>query len=367
LITAALVAATACSEAGPTDLPGVTESLQLPEEASQALTVFTQNLYLGGDTGPLFTLDLNDLPGVIAATQVFWADVKASGIPDRMAAIAEEIGARRPHLVGLQEAVQFAVLDMAAGGAVIDAADLLAELQQQITARGLPYQLAAVQTNTTIGLPLSPTTVLQAVERVAVLRRTDVPVSSVSQGTYAAYVPLGPFAVKRGWIRLDTSLDGVPYHFVTTHLETQRIPAVQALQAEELIDGVTSGLDGVTIVAGDLNSDAANPGSPSWTPTYDAMRAAGFVDAWSQSGNGHHRPGHTCCHDDLSDPLDLLDQRIDFVMVRDARAPAGAPAPGAFAVEIFGDDQTERTEGGRWPADHAGILAALRLPPGLGY
>jgi endonuclease/exonuclease/phosphatase family metal-dependent hydrolase len=360
--TAAIAAG--CTDSGPTEPPDVTQSF-LPWTPEQPFTVYTQNLFLGGDTGPLFTLDLSNLPAVIAATQVFWADVKASGIPDRMAAIAGEIAARKPHLVGVQEAVQFTVLDMAAGGAVIDGADLLAELQRQIAARRLPYEVAAVQNNTTIVLPLSPTTVLRAVEQIAVLRRTNVPATSIAQGTYAAFVPLGPYQLKRGWIRLGTTHRGIPYHFITTHLETQQVAAVQALQATELINAVAAGLDGVTIVAGDLNSDAANPGAPSWTPTYDALLAAGFADTWTQSILGRHFPGYTCCHPDVTDLNDPLDQRLDFVLLRDARARWLSGVLGVFHVEIFGNDRRERTDGGRWPSDHAGLIATMWLPAGL--
>jgi endonuclease/exonuclease/phosphatase family metal-dependent hydrolase len=364
LLAAVVVLAAGCTDTLPTEAPSGSESIHQPVGSGQAFTVYTQNLYLGGDTGPLFTLDLSDIPAVIAATQRFWAEVKASAIGQRMAAVVDEIDAERPHLVGVQEAVQFAVLDMAAGGTVIDFADLLSELEQRISARGLPYEVAAVQTNTTITLPLSPTTVLRAVERVAVLRRTDVHPSAIAQGTYTAFVPLGPYMLKRGWIRASTSHGGVPYHFITTHLETQRVPAVQAAQARQLIDVVSAGLDGVTIVAGDLNSDAANPGAPSWTPTYDAMLAAGFTDVWSRSSESHLAPGYTCCHPDLGDASDPLDQRLDFVLVRDRRSPERA-APGAFAMEIFGDEQSERAAGGLWAADHAGLIAALRLPGGL--
>jgi endonuclease/exonuclease/phosphatase family metal-dependent hydrolase len=364
LLAAALLVTTGCAE-GSTASPQVSESLSPPANPGQALTVYTQNLFLGGDTGPLFTLDLSNTAAVVAATQVFWQDVKASDIPSRMAAIAREIEVRRPHLVGLQEAVQFAVLDMTAGGSVIDGADLLAELQREIKARQLPYELAATQINTVVTLPLSPTTVLRAVERIAVLRRIDVPATSIAQGTYAAFVPLGPFSVKRGWIRVSTSHQGVLYHFVTTHLETQSVRSVQALQAQELIEVVTSGLNGVTIVAGDLNSDASNPGAPSWTPTHAAMLGAGFIDVWEQSGRSQRLTGYTCCHPDLRDREDPLEQRIDFVLVRDARRPARNATPGAFAVDIFGDDASEQTKTGLWPADHAGLLARLRLPRGL--
>ena len=364
LLVLAAFAMTACSDHTPTELPWDHESAAQTVDAAQAFTVYSQNLYLGGETAPLFTLDLTNPVAVIAATQQFWGEVKGSAVPDRMAEVVDEIAVRRPHLVGLQEAAQFLVLDMAAGGAVIDRIDLLAEIQQRISERGLPYEVAAIQNNTTVTLPLSPTTVLRASERIAVLRRTDVTASSIAQGAYAAAVPLGPFSVRRGWIRFDTSHEGIDYHFVTTHLETQRVPVVQAAQANELINGVTAGLDGVTIVTGDLNSDAANPGAPTWTPTYDAMLAAGFIDAWQRSGN-NRGPGYTCCHADLRAADTSMNQRLDFVMVRDAREPSVATAHGSMSVDIVGDELFERTSNGVWPSDHAGLLGELRLPRGM--
>jgi endonuclease/exonuclease/phosphatase family metal-dependent hydrolase len=72
--------------------------------------------------------------------------------------------------------------------------------------------------------------------------------------------------LERGWIRLATEHGGVPHHFVTTHLEIQALAPLQASQANELINSVVAGLEGVTIVSGDLNSDPENPGGPSWTP-----------------------------------------------------------------------------------------------------
>src|SRR5262245_1301342 len=49
--------------------------------------VYTQNVYLGGDTGPLFRLDLTNIPAVLAATNAFWTQVQATAAPERMAAI----------------------------------------------------------------------------------------------------------------------------------------------------------------------------------------------------------------------------------------------------------------------------------------
>ena len=40
-----------------------------------AFDVYTQNAFHGGDTSPIFALDFNDIPAVIAAANLFWGDV----------------------------------------------------------------------------------------------------------------------------------------------------------------------------------------------------------------------------------------------------------------------------------------------------
>ena len=227
-------------------------------------------MYLGGDTGPIFTLDFGDIPALIAATNLFWSEVQASGVAERVTAIVDEIDARRPQLVGLQEVFQFVAVEFGSGTpTVVEVVDLLAYVESEIAARALPYDVVAVQENTStgaaFGLPLSPTRILQFTDRLVALRRTDVAVTGSAHGTYAATFQLGPLTLERGWLRVTTEHNGVPYHFLTTHLESQSLLPLQVAQASELINGVVAGLDGVTIVAGDLNSDPENPGEPSWT------------------------------------------------------------------------------------------------------
>ena len=345
------------------------DSYWVPGDGEEPFSVYTQNVYLGGDTGPLFSLDLTNIPAVLQAANAFWAEVQQSDIPGRAAAIVDEIAARRPHLVGLQEVVRFAVVD-ATNGQIVAGADPLASIEAEIAARGLPYEVVRVQENLSGALPLAidftvgqPTRVLAFTDRVAALRRTDVPVRSSDQGTYAARLPLGPFDLTRGWIRVSTERDGVPYHFVTTHLEIQAIAPVQAAQAGELMGSVLSGLDGVTVLAGDLNSDAeAEPGDPSWTPTYGQLVDAGFEDAWETSGQPGQEGGFTCCHDiDLRNATPDLETRVDFILVR---GPGGG-ATGALRAEMIFDEAGDRIAGGLWPSDHAGLFGGLRLPAGL--
>jgi endonuclease/exonuclease/phosphatase family metal-dependent hydrolase len=355
LAAAALLAAFACTDADQPLAPSVQTALE-PDLARNPFTVYNQNVYLGGDTGPIFSTDFGNLPAVIAATNTFWTQVKASRIPERAAGFVDEIAARRPHLVGLQEATQFLVLDLAAGGAVVESADLLGSIQAEIASRGLPYELVRVQENSVVTLPLSAREVLRTTDRIAVLRRTDVDVDEVASGIYAARFTLGPVTLERGWIRVRAEHEGERYNFITTHLETQRLAPVQAGQAAELIQSVSAGLDGITIVAGDLNSDAANPGAPSWTPTYDAMIAAGFGDLWVHGHGGD--AGYTCCQDDdLRNAASTLDERIDFVLARDGRSENGLQ--GAMHIEIVGEEPADRTAGGLWRADHAGLYAEL--------
>ncbi len=323
--------------------------------------VYSQNVYLGGDTDPIFSLDFSNIPAVIGATNTFWNQVRASRIPERAASIVDEIAAKRPHLVGLEEVFQFAVLDMGAGGAVVDGADLLASIQSEISRRALPYEVVRIQANTAVNLPLSPRLILSATDRVVVLRRTDVEVTASAQSTYAARFTLGPVTLKRGWIRVSARYEDRPFHFIATHLETQRLAPVQAGQAAELLGGVADGLDGMTIISGDLNSDDAHPGAPSWTPTYNTLIAAGFVDLYEARGHGND-PGYTCCQEsDLRNADSHLDERIDFVLARDARY--GDKIPGGIEVEIVGEEQNDRTDpSGMWRADHAGLVAGLKLP-----
>lgn len=340
----------------------------------EPFTVFTQNVYLGGDTGPIFSLDLGNLPAVLQATNVFWAQVQASDIPGRASALVDELDLRRPHLVGLQEVFRFVVVDPR-NGSVHAYLDLLAAIQAEIAARGLPYEVVRVQENTSSALPLAIdfsagqiSRALSFTDRVVALRRSDVPVTDADQGTYATTFSLGPVVLKRGWIRLSTEHEGVPYHFITTHLETQGLAPVQAGQLAELLGTVATGRDGVTLMAGDFNSDAeAGPGAPSWTPSYQALLDAGFVDAWTQSPQHPRDPGFTCCHDpDLRNGPSLLDERIDFVLMRSTADRSAAPrVPGAVWLDVVGEEQSDRTASGLWRADHAGLVAALRMPRGL--
>lgn len=348
---------------------------------SAPLSVYTQNLWLGGDTGPLFSLDLSDLSRVIPATATFWAEVQASNIEERVVEIVHELEDRRPAVVALQEAVGYvtgALVPNAEGGldfvAEAPGPDLLQAIMAEIEARGLPYSVAVMQPTTAIALPIGPPgaaglPAIAVQDRVVMLKHDDVEPSVTDHGLYEARIPLGPTEFVRGWVRMTIEHDGAPLHFVATHLETQGsgptdpIRYIHELQGAELQHSVLASLDGTTVLMGDLNSDAAaDPSSRTWTPTYGNLIDAGFLDVWATAPHPSREDGVTCCHEG-GDPARTPDQRIDFVLVRTAPESGDAGHHrGWFRAEIVGTKEADRTPSGLWPSDHAGIVASMRLP-----
>lgn len=340
---------------------------------AQPLAVYTQNLFHGGDTEPILTLDFDDLPAVVQEASVFWGDVEASDFPQRAIAIVDELEARMPHVVAFQEV--FEVVTRDAAFQPIGGLDMLEVIEAEIRNRSLPYVTDVVQNNTSVTLPMGLDPGLPGVslwlsvtDRVVSLRRSDVELLEVDQGEYAARLPLGPVTLTRGWARQSVVHAGETYHFVNTHLEVQQLAPLQIGQASELLNSVVAGLEGVTIIAGDLNSNAAGePGDPSWTPTYSDFLSGGFIDLWDVAPPANRDPlGLTCCHDKTLTGDSPFEQRLDFVLVRSSRAENDrwARMRGHFRADITGEEDRDRTSGGLWPSDHAGIAGSLRHPRG---
>lgn len=378
-----LVAACTDDATAPSPVAPSFSTVHANQGQPQRLEVYTQNLFLGGDTGPLFTIDFSNPFEIVAATSAFWADVQASDIPARAREIVDEIEARMPHVVALQEAFRFVELS-----ATPVAYDFLAAIEGEMAARGLPYGQKVVIETTDAELPLAfdPsigfTAALQITDQNAIFVRDDVPLSDGNATIYQAAIPVpGPPAppllvVNRAYVHVEFEFDGMTHHVVATHLETQgfdtgnpmdpayQIRQIHNAQADELL-AYTGTLAGHVIVVGDLNSDAeGSPIDPSWTPTYGKFLAAGFTDAWTVAAHSETDVGFTCCTaKDLMGPADH-DERIDFVLLRSTEvssAPDGEHR-GWVNMDIVGTRSSDQTDGGLWPSDHAGLTAAMKLP-----
>lgn len=371
---ACVLALGACGDEEPTALTGPDFGVTSGEAGPPAeISAYTQNMFLGGDTRPLFSLDFSDLPAVIAATAGFYGQVLASDVPGRVAAFADELEANEPTIVALQEAVGYATGFLNPQtfqfAPTAPGPNLLGSLMGEIAARGLPYRIAVLLPTSGIALPTGAPTpqglpALGVQDHIAILVHEEVDVAATDRGLYAVKVVLGPLAVDRGWASVTVQHDGATYHFVTTHLETQGTPApgdplraVHNAQAAEL-QSVIAALDGNVVLLGDLNSDAlADPSANSWTPTYGSLLDAGFIDVWNEAPRAGSDHGGTCC----LLPGRELNERIDFVLMRPADSGDRDEGRhrGFFRAAVV---NTVPVAPDVWPSDHAGLTASITQP-----
>jgi endonuclease/exonuclease/phosphatase family metal-dependent hydrolase len=332
------------------------------------LTVMTQNLYLGSSLTP--ALAATDPASFVAAVAQIYATVQYTNFPVRAEAIADEIQAKDPDLIGLQEVTKWTT----AGINPPSGYDFLAILQSDLAARGLDYSVASVANNADIGpaplaLPgcVEPgpvfTCSVRLQDRDVILVNDDTPGltwSNPKSGHYSAQEVInspaaGPLSFDRGWASIDARLKQQPFRFVNTHLETEEFPAVQQAQAAEFLSGPAKG--GTIIATGDFNSAADG----STTTSYAQVTAPGkFRDAWDESELG---PGVSCCQESntpplapgaLNNPVSTLRTRIDLILSRGAARSDGDEA------QLIGDTPFEAVPP-FWPSDHAGVVAEVRL------
>lgn len=370
LTLAAVTLAAACGDSGTPVAPRAAE-LAPPAAAPAAAaadrgpTVMTYNVYYGADFLPVLAAPLDSVP---FATARVWAGVQATDFPARAGALAREIAAARPDLVGLEEAAIWRRRHPGTGEPATDVAlDFVQILIDSLAARGAHYTLAAADSTTDIQLPAfagmdGDTPVfddLRVTDRDAVLVREGVAWTNPQHAVYAAYIPIdiGPVhtGVYEGWSSVDATFGGQRVRFVATHFEFQQALPVQLAQAEELI-ATLADETGRTILTGDLNSDASGRAPGAATPAYGMLADAGFRDAWAVPDRA--APGLTCCQaGDLRNGFGAFDQRVDFVLFRHFPDGPGVPV---VARHVVGDRPGDRTPSGLWPSDHAGVVITFR-------
>lgn len=319
------------------------------------VTVMTRNLFLGADLRPVYAAlaDPERLAEVPAAVAGIFnqgqppGSVQQTDFAARAIAIAGEIETTRPDVIGLQEAAVWRTREPGAAAPIV-VADHLEILEREIARRGLAYRRVAVVTNADVELPSTAAVGVGLTDRGAILARAGLTLSNVLTGNFANAMQVrtaqGTFALTRGWASVELGARDGAIRFITTHLEVAspaEATAVQGLQMGELLAGPAETALPIVLV-GDFN---ARPG----TPTYERARTGGFGDAWTQA-HPDGPPGRTCCHRlPLDDPADQLRSRIDHIFTRDLEVTA--------AVTV-GDTPGEFTAG-RWPSDHAGVVATL--------
>jgi len=337
--------------------------------AAEVFKTATFNAYIGADLTPVIALDPakegdNYFPELVATTTEVYKKVVQSDPPRRMAGIAREIAATRPHVVAVQELYNIAVApaEGTTPGVFVETYNYLDLLKTALGAEGLHYTVASVSQEAVATVPMiypgaQTLGFGQIVDHDAILVRNDVPSlawGNPQSGHYEYNLSLNGITLTRGWCSVDLKVGNSPMRFVCTHLEEETVPQIQALQANEmLLLLATTSLP--TIVAGDLNADSLNRNG---SPVYGIFAKAGFKDAWLKNYARNPAGGLTWGHDaELSDPSQGFSWRIDHVLYR-----GGDFNPTAARTLDFSLGSVPPL----WPSDHAGLAVQFILNEGNG-
>ncbi len=331
----------------------------VPFKGNRTITVMSRNLYVGFALNPIAAaIASNNIPQLLLAVKNAIDTLHATNFPERAEALAAEIAAKQPDLVGLQEVSlirsQFPPDFSPTPNATTIEFDYLQILLDALAAHGLSYAPVVSVTDFDVELPgLLPNFACckeyRLTDRDVLLARTDLgtedlKLSNPQAGNFAAFTTLGPAQLRQGWVAVDVKIRGKSFRFISTHLARDSA-AVQVAQGNELVSGPAATQLPVVLVC-----DCNSPADGSGTATYANLIAVGFDDAWSDAFPGD--PGLTCCHDELLlEPVTSFTERLDLVLFRGHFEVAGA--------DLVGDNPADRTPSGLWPSDHAGIAATL--------
>lgn len=334
----------------------------VPFAGDRVVTVMTQNVYNGVDDKLGAVATATSFPDLLAKVAAVYQAYFTRNFSERAAAIAAEIDAKRPDLIGLQEAVLVRTQsppDGPATPATTVALDYVQILLNALAARGLRYEVVVQSPNFDAELPSALGIDVRHTDREVILARadlktSDLKLSNAQGGNFVTNCTIpspivGPITIRRGWVAVDVKIRGKSFRLISTHLDFTCLPftsAIQQAQAAEVLSGPAA-TELPVVLIGDFNS----PGDGSGV-TYNNLIAAGFADAALAGGVGGVS---TCCQAaDLLNPASSLNSRIDFILFR-----------GAFTVrsaDVVGENASDRTPSGLWPSDHAGVAATLELP-----
>lgn len=332
-----------------------------PAATPAAVKVMTRNMYFGADLTR--SIVAPTIPDFLAANAQIWANVQHSDLNARARLVAREIAQERPDLVGLQEVSQWlsGPFNDPADATTVEL-DQLVSLQFWLEVYGAPYRVVKSQPQIAIEAPAGAPYLkdYRLVDRDVILAparvRHGVMLKNPAGANFATNltIPNGigqSIAVLRGWASVDVKARGRSFRFVNTHLESFH-PLVRAAQAAELVapGGPVGSAPGSAVLVGDINSDPLD--APPDNFAFATLIGAGMTDTWAAAHPGD--PGLTCCFSELVDdpsPAGVFDQRIDHVLTRGA--------VDVLDARLVGVDPANRTTGGLWPSDHAGVVTRL--------
>ena len=359
LLMASLLVSAVPAQAGVTGVGG-----------KRSVDVMQVNLYVGGGLQRAVALDPSDpnyYSKLVAAVTGIYYESLASQPPLRVQAVADQIAARMPDLVSVEEASLIrnqSPGDLAYGG-TIPATNIVFDYLQILTnalaAQGVHYAVAAVTEGFDAEMPMLnlQTGALddaRLTDRTAILVRTDLP-----PGQFRVANPQGAnfnnvvvtatgLPLLYGWCSVDVSIRGRDFRYIGVHLTEETAPQIQALEAQELLDGPAN-VNAPVLIVGDFNAD---PYGRDGSIAYDLFPAAGFSDAWADLHPDDLTGGLTWGHDEyLANPTLPFNRRIDLMFYR---------GNGFVPVESeVADLWLGRTQSPLWATDHATVGTRFQL------
>ena len=272
--------------------------------------------------------------------------------------------------------------------------DFLASLQAELAALGLRYEVGALTQSFDAEFcaldPRNPQAPSTSAGRTATSswfgpasRRGTPPAVSTPHSSRSPFPGTGIVVPdRRAWNVVEVQKDGQWYRIFETHLEVQEIPEAQPYgfifqlaQAGELVAGQVNPRAAAaplpTILLGDLNTQAEQPGGSPLRITYNFLAqglpfpdysdvvswwppvvgtVSPLADAWSTVN-----PGQSGLTWGFSDDLltGSMSQRIDFVL---------ASGAGPSSMTTFGATATTSTTPPLHASDHLGVAATIEVP-----
>jgi hypothetical protein len=353
------------------------------------ITVMTRNVYLGGDiTRPLRT----PLPGLTADLSLLQQNfelrriVDRTDFPARATLIANEVKATKPDMIGLQEVATWrsgafnSNPPVDAQNRVVPTAttvdyDFLAILLAALRRAGEHYEVVNAQAMSDVEGPAM--NVLAGGTGAANYRLTmhdvllkrassQIKVEASGGQQYGAVLPFDlagkRYEFIRGYNWADVRVGAKQVRVINTHLESQ-LSSFAMWQAQELVATRILPAGRPVIMLCDCNSDPLNTTTKVGEPIPGIKHQDPYLflrqhldDAWLRSGTSD--PGFTSgLNETVDEPAPAsFTHRIDLVLTRSTVAepmPADKPL-------IVGADPANRTAGGLWPSDHAGVVVRVR-------
>jgi endonuclease/exonuclease/phosphatase family metal-dependent hydrolase len=316
----------------------------------QDLKVMLRNVYLGADLIPLAAAPNREEFERNAASR--YQTVLRNDFATRAKALASEVRAAKPDLIGLQEAAIWRTgpkdgTTTIANDVAYDSTEVLLKALADL---GQRYRVVRGRDWFDFEAPTTDQDVRLTQRDVILVRRgSKVRLGRTFAGGFTEHfdppTQVGVARQLRGWVGVDATLAKRRFRFVTTHLEAYS-PAIADAQMNQLLNGPLASKRRQSILMGDFNSapsdNVDDRGTEREDNAYDSAIAAGFVNPLPRRA--------TCCFaEDLHETTSQLETWIDHIVVR--------PRIRALRSGIVGTRQI----GGIFPSDHAGITATLRL------